>query len=671
MTLLPVRPADTHAEHAAPSRLRRSTAVVALIATLAVSAGVGTAHAAEPLGSAGDPSWYSSPTGSFDAERSAALAYEFLDERVDTYGSGDEMRLARSYQGGYFDTLPGGFVSSFVYDDALIVMSYLGRGLPSDVQRARAIGSALLHVQENDPFDDGRTRSSYQPDSLQAGVVEIGSASSFTGNQAWVGMALARLYEATGEQRFLDGAIRAGEWIETNTRDTERAPFGYTGGQDADGNDFTFKATEHNIDVTAFFAQLAELTGDAVWSEGSELASDFVASMQAEDGHLWTGTNTDGTSTNYHPIPEDPQAWSYLATLDERYAPSLTWTVDNLNATDGPYEGPSFSNADVSKVWFEGTGQLSLALRARNAPGDAAYVDTILSSVELAQREAPNADGKGIVAASSDGLDTGFGDLYYASLHTGATSWYLLALTGFNPFRLDEPSAPAPTSLSVGGGDAQSQTARQPFGAPLQVVARDADGAPVADQRVTFTVTGGSATIEESSAVAASTVVTGTDGVASARISAGRIAGPVTITATLPDAPSVPAATLTATVLSTAKARADLTVSVTGLPARLAPDASATVTVTVRNAGPNAASDVVTSIAAGPGITAAAATSRLEGATATWSSPGLASGASLTYTVSLTAGKKAALAVVTASAVSAVPDPRWGGNLVFSTVRVR
>jgi len=52
------------------------------------------------------------------------------------------------------------------------------------------------------------------------------------------------------------------------------------------------------------------------------------------------------------------------------------------------------------------------------------------------QRDAPNGDGKGIVATSTDGLDSGFGDLYYASLHTGTTAWYLLAAVGDNPFRL-------------------------------------------------------------------------------------------------------------------------------------------------------------------------------------------------------------------------------------------
>ena len=60
----------------------------------------------------------------------------------------------------------------------------------------------------------------------------------------------------------------------------------------------------------------------------------------------------------------------------------------------------------------------------------------LFHSIETAQKQEPNGDGRGIVAASSDGLDTGFGDLYYASLHTGATAWFLLAATDTNPFQL-------------------------------------------------------------------------------------------------------------------------------------------------------------------------------------------------------------------------------------------
>lgn len=572
--------------HSPPLSGRRRRTITTLVVAALVATGAGATQVADPASAAtgssaasnagsnaastspssaaASPNWFEGPAGSPDYERSAELAYEFLDQRVDTYGSGDTPRLARSYRGGYFDTLPGGFVSSFVYDDALVIMSYLARGLPADLQRARALGSALLLVQDEDPFGDGRTRSSYQPDSLQAGVVEIGSASSFTGNQAWVGMALARLFEATGEQRFLDGALRAGEWIQTHTADTARAPFGYTGGQDADGNPFTFKATEHNIDVTAFFAQLATLTGDTVWAERSAIAAGFVQSMQAEDGHLWTGTNPDGVTTNYYPVPEDPQTWSYLATLDERYATSLDWTIDNLHATDAGYEGPSFSNADVSKVWFEGSGHLALALRADGDADDLAYANTILASVEKAQREAVNGDGRGIVAASSDELDTGFGDLYYASLHTGATAWYLMALTGYNPFRL-------------------------------------ADTAP-------------------------------------------------------------------------ADARADLSTTVSGVPATLARGASATVTLTVRNAGPRPATGVVASLTVGPGATVTAAPGAkvwLHRSAATWTTPSVAPGRTLTYQVTITAGARNGAALLSASALSSVRDPRWADNAVLKTVRVR
>jgi hypothetical protein len=46
------------------------------------------------------------------------------------------------------------------------------------------------------------------------------------------------------------------------------------------------------------------------------------------------------------------------------------------------------------------------------------------------------------VSASSDGLDTGYGDYYYANLHTGATAWYILAAAPANPFVLGPNETP-------------------------------------------------------------------------------------------------------------------------------------------------------------------------------------------------------------------------------------
>ncbi|MFK3676941.1 hypothetical protein ACI2IP_04385 [Microbacterium sp. NPDC090218] len=413
---------------------RRSAPWMVVAALVAAAVLAGAAPAA--LG-AGRPADGSTPDAEApDAAQSVALAYEFLDARVDEFCDGAGRCLPRSYQGGFFTTPSWDFTPSFVYDDSLVIIAYTARGLPDDLRRARAIGDTLLFVQDNDPIGDGRTRASYEPHGIRQGRVEITGPGTFTGNQAWVGMALARLAHATGDSRYLDGALRVGQWIQDNTADLVRAPYGYTGGQLEDGTSLTWKSTEHNSDIAGFFTQLAQLTGDTVWSDRAAVAADFVAAMQSTDGHVNTGTGLDGSTINTRPIPLDAQTWSALATGDPRYGAALDWTLGNLIATDGPYTGPSISEVDVSKAWFEGGGHLALALGLRDGAGDADRAETLLSSIRLAQRDAPNGDGKGIVATSNDGLDSGFGDLYYASLHTGATAWYLLAAAGDNPFAL-------------------------------------------------------------------------------------------------------------------------------------------------------------------------------------------------------------------------------------------
>lgn len=316
------------------------------------------------------------------------------------------------------------------------MIAYTARGLPDDIRRAQTIGDTLLFVQENDPIGDGRVRTSYEPHGIRQGRVEITGPGTFTGNQAWAGMALTRLFHATGESKYLDGAVRIAEWIQTNTADMQRAPFGYTGGQLENGSSLEWKSTEHNSDIAGFFTQLAQLTGDSVWADRAAVASTFVAAMQSADGHVDTGTLLDGSTVNTHPVPLDSQTWTSLSTGDDRYDTALDWTLAHLIATDGQYQGPSISDTDVSKVWFEGSGHLALALKLRDGAGDADRAEALLDSIRLGQRDAANGDGKGIVATSTDGLDSGFGDLYYASLHTGATAWYLLAAAGNNPFSL-------------------------------------------------------------------------------------------------------------------------------------------------------------------------------------------------------------------------------------------
>ncbi|MBD0711538.1 MULTISPECIES: GDSL-type esterase/lipase family protein [unclassified Streptomyces] len=383
---------------------------------------------------------------------STLMAVGFLQQAMDKNVVND-LGVPQSYTGGHFgpgpEYGPNGYQASFTYDNSVIIAAEL-QGRFRDVGRAVRLGNSLLYAQDHDPQNDGRIRASYLTDPFvttlgrdyPVGTPYIGSWSVYTGNMAWSGMAFARLYSVTGDQRFLNGALRAADWIQDNAADS-RGLGGYTGGySDSSGNGTAmvrkeWKATEHNIDVGAFFAMLAKLTGDQTWAQRSENAFAFVRGMQADDGRLWTGTGNDGVTQNRDSVPEDIQTWSYLATLDPRFSASVDWAATNLAATDNGLMGVSFAKADTSKVWLEGTAHLLAAYHARRAPGDDVKAAVLQKTLQDAQGGAvPNADGYGIVASSSDGLTTGEGDIYYASLHTGATAWYVLAGQGGNPFRL-------------------------------------------------------------------------------------------------------------------------------------------------------------------------------------------------------------------------------------------
>jgi hypothetical protein len=76
--------------------------------------------------------------------------------------------------------------------------------------------------------------------------------------------------------------------------------------------------------------------------------------------------------------------------------------------------------------------------------GDVATAAEYLSQITLAQTELGRGqtfnrlvipDGLGVVAASSV-LNSGTGFSYFPVLHVGATSWYLIAAPGGNPYHL-------------------------------------------------------------------------------------------------------------------------------------------------------------------------------------------------------------------------------------------
>jgi hypothetical protein len=347
--------------------------------------------------------------------------------------------LPRSYSRGYLESI--GFDVAFSYDCALVVLAYLARGTADDVQRATTIGDVLVSLQESDPELAGRIRNSYIASVSvdDAGRPQIASHAATTGNQAWVGIALLALHATVDDDRFLVAALTLARAVVATSFDDRGLP-AFSGGRGEDGRMLSWRSTEHNTDCYAFFSALARVTADQEWADRAADARTFVESLwRPEEGYFLVGTIDDGVTPNVHPIAEDAQTWTYLALRDPAYAGSLDWAAEHLAAHDGDVHGVTVCHvASTDKVWLEGTAHLAAALTVRatetgDASGDLARAAALLDSVWVAQASSPHADGLGIPSASSDDLDSGFGDLVYASLHTGSTAWAILAALGANP----------------------------------------------------------------------------------------------------------------------------------------------------------------------------------------------------------------------------------------------
>ena len=339
----------------------------------------------------------------------------------------------------------------YTYDNAIALLSFLARGQAEDLRRAKVLADAFVYAQGHDRhYTDGRLRNAYMSGDLADHVTgdarlpcwwdtagrlwreDEFQVSTYTGNMAWVMLALLSYYEQAGGEQYLQCAQKAGEWIASQTTDA-RGPGGYTAGYtgwEPSPRKIMWKSTEHNIGVCAAFMRLYEISGNATWHERALRAKSFVTAMWNDAGrNFWTGTTDNGYTVNQGSIPLDIQAWAPMAL--GRYFRALTWAQGNCYVEADGFKGFDF-NPDRDGIWFEGTAQMAVAFEAGGRPADC---DFCLSELRRAQISATHADGKGIVAASHDGVSTGFDGTSYNRLHVGATAWYTLAELGYNPFQ--------------------------------------------------------------------------------------------------------------------------------------------------------------------------------------------------------------------------------------------
>lgn len=375
----------------------------------------------------------------------------YLDEITYDKARPDDLRFL-----GSFETLPliepDRYIrnASFIYDNSLALLTFVARGNNDDLRRAKIIADAFISAKNNDRYyTDGRLRNAYMAGDLieeATGKAKIPGwwdpedntwyedefqVSTHTGNLAWTMIALLNYYKKMGGNEYLATSMELGDWIERETRDAGCSG-GYTGGYEGwepDPKKLTWKSTEHNIDAYVAFKLLYEITGDTKWDQRALHAKNFVEAMwNNADKHFWTGTLDDGCTINDSNIPVDIQAWALMA-LDS-HNPALIWAEDNCYTETDGFKGFDFNN-DNDGVWFEGTAQMAVAYQINE---ETSKSDLYLGELNNAQISAPNANGKGIVAASHDGVTTGFDWEYFSRLHIGATAWYIFAEMEYNPY---------------------------------------------------------------------------------------------------------------------------------------------------------------------------------------------------------------------------------------------
>lgn len=397
----------------------------------------------------------------------------------------DDPRLIRSFvtlEQTDFDRVMR--TAAFVYDNALAVLAFLARDAADDRRRAELLCDAFVYALDHDrAYDDGGLRNAYQPGSLTQppGWTPNGRASTarlpvlltpsgtaqedkyqvsrYIGPNSFAALALLSLYERDGRAAYLDAAVRLGNWIATHRFDGAGA--GFRGGRESAGTDpetetlLPWSSGEQNLVARVVFARLAAATGDEAWTERAEHASAMIDRLFVNRFGLYVGGTTDGAKINYDLIPLDVQAYDLLSRPSERL--DLPGFVDRiptkLEVSDCGFTGIDSGVLTYGKdrpdaVSFEATAVMALALRSLCLDEDASRY---LAELDRAIDTAAHSDGAGLVASPRDGTTTpavpGDPPVHSDRLHVGATAWYALAQSAFNP--LAAPVVPPARVTSV------------------------------------------------------------------------------------------------------------------------------------------------------------------------------------------------------------------------------
>jgi hypothetical protein len=317
----------------------------------------------------------------------------------------------------------------------------------------------------------GKTDACPKSEQYQEDEFTLGSD---TGNMAWVGIALIQAHHrlpAKPGSPYLSSVQQIADWIVKNNKVNDDLG-GFQGGlepckifvdkpSDDCQDPSTWRSTEHNIDIAVLFGHLeqADKAKSGFWHAQKQHAIKFLKHMlHQQNGELYVqvGTEPDLAVINHGIIALDTQTWMVLSDLgilnNKQQHQVLDWAIQNCDYKDtnrsfdfncdNAYERrPEEAMRDGS--WWEGTGQMALALLHLKRKDQAQAVLKELVNAQLTEGEAKGS----LPAASICGLTTGIDKkwryeadktpwLYPATPHIGATSWFIFAMLNKNPYHL-------------------------------------------------------------------------------------------------------------------------------------------------------------------------------------------------------------------------------------------
>ncbi|MEN6622355.1 MAG: hypothetical protein ABFD50_12490 [Smithella sp.] len=322
--------------------------------------------------------------------------------------------------------------TAFSYDNALAALAFTAE---DQKEKTAEVLDAFVNGIENDRYQSDRVRNAYMKgDSTGLPGWWVGKwnedayqVGTNVGNSSFVALALLQFHRRWGSEEYLQTAVTIMDWVLGNCQDNTN---GFTAGYDGWPENgvvttYTYKSTEHNIDAYAVFRQLYALTGEVKYKDACESALQFIRSMYDGTGYFYTGTTIDGITPSKSNIALDTQIWPVLA-LGDDFSPYRN-TVDTVLSMKTVEGGYPFHKANTNGgFWCEGTAFAALAFRKLGMDIEAVSALDALTKVQL--------DSGGFPAATVASLTTGESWTYSSDPHIAPTTWYVMAVNGFNPY---------------------------------------------------------------------------------------------------------------------------------------------------------------------------------------------------------------------------------------------